>query len=217
MIRRAIFAMTKFVPLLFMAAWAVGIVAFIREPSILRFFVGFAVIYLVPPLSYRAIAPLFPIKTGTSRLGRDQPPSGWAVAHRFQILFSVFEDLERILRVIPGAYSFWLRLWGSKIGKRVYWTPHTRVGDRTHFVIGNDVFIGNASYLSPHIVKRKPDGFLLLIRPIVLEDGALVGTHSMLGPGTHAKAGQHLEPFTLAMNGKFRKFEIADEDKPESA
>ncbi|MBC7690607.1 MAG: hypothetical protein H7222_02470 [Methylotenera sp.] len=209
---------TKLAPVILLGSWLFALRHFILHPGVGSGTLLVSAVYLLPVASYRLIEPLFPIHTGASRLGRNRPLNGWAVAHRFQILFSVFESLERILRVVPGAYSAWLRLWGSRIGKRVYWTPHTLIGDRTHLNIGNDVFIGNASYLSPHIVKKTRDGFLLLLKPIVIEDQVFVGTHCVLGPGTLLKKGFELPAYHMTINGKFKKQEIVDvEEITESA
>ncbi len=104
--------------------------------------------------------------------------------------------------MIPGAFSCWLRLWGSKIGKRVYWTPRLELLDRHLLDIGDSVVFGYNSGLCGHIVvsrrqfekqsqlgisdtvaQSKDDRPVLLIGKVTIGDGAFIGAGSRLGPG----------------------------------
>lgn len=193
---------TKIVPCLFLVLWIESFYYFFKYHNLTFLLLLLLNLYIVPPLSYRFAAIFFPIKNGLSYLGDKYTVSGWAVAQRFQVLYHNLEFLERILKMIPEFYSAWLRLWGSTVGKGIYWTPHTRIADRTHLVIGDGVLIGNASYLSPHVVKKKDNRYLLFLRPIILKNNSLVGTHCTLGPGSILEEGQSLEAFEVMMGRK---------------
>ncbi|MBL9039498.1 MAG: hypothetical protein JNG84_13345 [Archangium sp.] len=193
---------TRLVPWALLGLWGWCLAKALSSGELVWWLALLAAIYVVPVAVYRLFALLVPLHDGASHLGPKEAPSGWAMAHRFQILFHVFESLERVLRLFPGVYSAWLRAWGSTIGKRVVWTPHTRIGDRTHLRIGDDVFIGNASYLSPHLARRKNGRYLVLVKPIVLEAGSTVGTHCILGPGAHLKPGEEMRAFSVLVNGR---------------
>jgi hypothetical protein len=196
---------SKVAPLLILLLWIEGFSKLFLYFGIMNIIRLSIILYIIPPLLYRLYALAIPLKNGVSYLKKDAPANGWIVAHRFQILYHIFESLERILRIIPGAYNAWLRLWGSKVGKNVYWTPHTRVGDRTHLNIGDNVFIGNSTYISPHIVRKKTEGFSLIMEEITIESNVFIGTHCTLGPGAHLKEGEELPAFTTLMGRKARQ------------
>lgn len=201
---------TKIIPLLLLFLWCFGIRLVILNPHPFNFLGLFGLIYIFPLLLYRLTALFIPVQKGIQYLHKNGPANGWVVAHRFQLIYYVFEFLESGLKLIPGAYSTWLRLWGSQIGKNVYWTPHTRVGDRTMLNIGSNVFIGNATYISPHVVKPKNDQMMLFIEPVQIDSYTFIGTHCVLGPGAKLKQGKSLPAFTTLMGSKARKFDFSD-------
>lgn len=104
----------------------------------------------------------------------------------------------------PSSFKSWLlRLFGAKIGKRVYWKPRVnihipwklKIGDYTwvgeevciinfapvtigsHCCLSQRSFIcsGNHDYSSPDMRYRHA--------PIILEDGVWVGAGAFVGPG----------------------------------
>lgn len=98
---------------------------------------------------------------------------------------------------------FIVYLWGSKVGKRIYWTPRLELLDRTLLEIGDDVVFGHNSGLCAHLVvspeqykqqkQLSTDHALTLNegeRPVLLVDkvkigkNVFVGAGSRLGPGT---------------------------------
>ena len=202
--------LSKLAPLLIGAFWVVGIYSVVVDPNWGSLLSLVFFIYLAPVLMYRLIAIFIPVQRGMQYLSDSKAASGWVIAHRFQLIYYNFEFVESALKLIPGVYSFWLRLWGSKIGKRVYWTPHTRVGDRTMLDFGDNVFIGNATYISPHVVKAKGESFVLLIEPVKLNSNTFVGTHCVLGPGATLEKGQVLPPFTALIGKKARKIDFSE-------
>ena len=118
----------------------------------------------------------------------------WWFTFCTQTLFLRFPFLEEVLRTVPALYSLWLRLWGSKIGKLVYWTPGTTVLDRSFLRFGDHVSLGLGSLLGTHL--HVGDEFL--IAPIELEDGVAIGAHAMIGPGVTVKAGEATKALFLA-------------------
>jgi hypothetical protein len=162
--------------------------------------------YLYPPLLWRAVSRIFPLRTGMRVFGQvrqkrdstlDSPanPSGasagginlttsWMVAYQIQLIYGILPFAEKLLLIVPGAYSAWLRLWGSRIGKQVYWTPGTEIVDRTHVEVGDRVIMGQHSYLSCHVVMKRKDRYFLYFAPVKVGTGAFVGAWSILAAGT---------------------------------
>lgn len=105
------------------------------------------------------------------------------------MIYAAIPAFEAFLRLVPGLYSAWLRLWGSKVGKRVYWTPLVEIIDRHMLRIGDDVIFGHRVVCSSHVVSRKENGeFVLLLRYIRIGSGSFIGALSRLGPGVKIPA-----------------------------
>ncbi len=143
---------------------------------------GIVFLYLMPPLIFRLHNALYPLKKGVVSLSEKRYSSWWG-GHQIQLLFIAFPALETLLRLIPGAYSAWLRLWGSRIGKRVYWTPSVQLVDRSLMEVGDDVTFGHEVDLCAHVVTRKKDNVRLLVSGITIGSGCLIGARTRLGPG----------------------------------
>jgi hypothetical protein len=193
------------IPALIILLWIYAEYIFFKSPNIYTAGFFFISIYLIPPLTYRLFAFFNPIKIGISYLGKGHPPNGWMMALRFQQPYNVLRFLERVLILFPGVYSFWLRLWGSKIGKNVFWTSDTIIMDRTNLIIEDNVVIGNRSYLSSHVGKIKNGEYMIFIKPIHLKKGCFIGTHCMLGPGTNVEEGQAIDAAHAMIYNKLRK------------
>jgi len=177
-------------------ALIIGLTAFaffrlIENPTLPRFLIIPGILYGIPLFTFRVINLFSPLKEGASYIG-ESGYSPWLGSHKIQMIYHSFPVLERVLILVPGLFSLWLRLWGSKIGKSVYWTPHTEVVDRTHLEIGDHVFIGNKVYLSPHVVTRKRGRFFLYFKRVRIGDGAFIGAGSRFGPGATVEAGAHV-------------------------
>ena len=163
---------------------------------------GIVVLYLFPPLAYRVQSLLF------------GPPSGrhsvsslaflrWWLSAQLQVIFNRLPMLEEILRITPGLYSAWLRLWGAKIGSLIYWSPGIAVLDRPFLHIGNRVVFGAGVRLNPHvIVPGKTGNAQLWLAPVTLGDDALIGGYSLITSGCtipaglSVPAGKYLRPFS---------------------
>lgn len=152
-----------------------------------------ACLYLLPPFLTRLVLLVHPLRrTRVPMYSADH--CVWWFTFCTQTLFLRFPFLEEALRTVPALYSLWLRLWGSKIGKLVYWTPGTTVMDRSFLRIGDHVGLGFGTILGTHLHS---DGELILA-PITLEDGVVVGAHAMIAPGVTLKAGETTKTLFLA-------------------
>jgi acetyltransferase-like isoleucine patch superfamily enzyme len=113
----------------------------------------------------------------------------WWIAHQLQLVYAALPFLEALLRLVPGLYSVWLRLWGSSIGKRVYWTPLVEILDRHMLSVGDDVVFGHQVCCTSHIIRKKTNGDLvLMVRPTRIEAGVLIGARARIGPGVKIPA-----------------------------
>ncbi|MCU0751493.1 MAG: hypothetical protein MUF86_17200 [Akkermansiaceae bacterium] len=154
-----------------------------------------AALYLLPVLPGRLLRES--LRRAPSRI---PPGSGdflkWWVVFQCQVVFLRFPALEEILRCIPGLYSLWLRLWGSRIGKLTYWAPHTIILDRGFLDIGDHVVFGAGVRLNPHVMDR--DGQVMLsLAPVTIGDGAMIGGYSLLTAGTVIAAGEATRAFLI--------------------
>jgi hypothetical protein len=162
------------------------------------------VLYLLPPLAYRLHQVAFPVREGVSRLlGPRYVP--WWGSHQLQVVFLAAPWLEGLLRVC-GLYSAWLRLWGARVGRRVYWTPRVEVGDRALLEIGDDVVFGHRVAMFAHViapVRRRPgtpsgpapgggEDLTLYVRRIRIGARVFVGAGTGMGPGVRIDEGAYV-------------------------
>ncbi len=189
-------------------------VYFIPTLSIeLRISAALLVLYLVPPIIARCLLILAPIKQHRIKPG-SKPYFVWWTLFNLQSVYSRLPFLEELLRLIPGIYSIWLRLWGSKIGRLTYWTSGTTILDRSFLQIGDDVIFGAGSRLNPHVLIRNDSGELeLLLAPVIVGNQAIIGGYSLLTSGTQVadnevtRAFTISPPFTRWENGKRTKLD----------
>ena len=157
-----------------------------------------ALLYLVPPLAARLVRALAPINEGRIPVGARAFFSWWALSN-LQMLFCRLPFLEEILRLVPGCYSLWLRLWGARVGRLTYWAAGLRILDRSFVRIGDGVLFGAAVRINPHVLRRNELGAMeLLLATVVIEDNAIVGGYSLLSAGTEIAAGECTRAFTIS-------------------
>ncbi|MEM9905567.1 MAG: acyl transferase [Cyanobacteria bacterium P01_D01_bin.44] len=159
--------------------------------GMLRFGICLFVIYGLPVVVYRFHTWFYPISEGISYLQGEQYSPWWG-SHQIQAIYIAFPTLETVLRLIPGMFSAWLRLWGAEIGQHVYWTPALEIADRGLLSIGDGVVIGHRVGLYAHVIKPKRQDLMLYVKPIQIGAGAFVGAGSHLGPGVVVEAGGYL-------------------------
>ncbi len=140
-------------------------------------------IYLFPPMLLRILYRWAPLKHGVLGIeGRVFCP--WLASHHIQAFYDALPYLEALLRVIPGFYSMWLRMWGSRVGYGVEWAVRMDVLDRDLMDIGNRVVFSREVELSAHVrQKTEGGGSRVLVRPVRIGSYAFLGAGARLGPG----------------------------------
>jgi len=173
-----------------------------------------AVLYLVPPLVCRGIAMVVPIRRERIEIGSREFFSWW-FSLNVQILFSRFAFLEEILRIVPGCYSLWLRLWGSRIGRLTYWAAGLRILDRQYLEIGNNVTFGADVRINPHVMLPDENGrMILMLAPVKIGDRVNVGGYSLLVAGTEIAEDQCTRAFLILP--PFSRLEKGRRHKPDA-
>jgi len=171
---------------------------------------GVASIYLLPPLGVGLLRPNAWL-TGQRYCAASSGFLRWWYTTQWQVLFNRFPVLEEAIRLVPGLYSTWLRLWGAKVGGLVYWSPGVRVFDRPFLRIGDHVVIGADTKICPHIIVRGESGTELILAPISIGAGALVGGSTLLPAGVsiadceQTPGGRPMAPFADFRDGRHRR------------
>jgi len=154
-----------------------------------------AALFAVPPIVVRAILVFRPLPGGRVELASGAFLRWWATA-QWQVVFARWPWLEESLRLVPGLYSAWLRLWGARIGPLVYWSPGVVVLDRPLIRVGARVAFGAGVRVAPHVIAPGEDGRgMLFVAPISVGSDALVGAYSTLLPGCEVQDGEVTQPF----------------------
>jgi hypothetical protein len=163
-----------------------------------RLAAGLVLLYLVPPLVGRILGCLAPVREGRLAVGGRAFFAWWALFN-LQVIFCRFPALEEALRLVPGLYSLWLRLWGARIGRLIYWGAGLRILDRSLVRIGDGVMFGAAVRLNPHVLVRNKTGELeLVLATVIIGDEALIGGYSLLTAGTEIAAGECTKAFLIS-------------------
>ena len=163
---------------------------------------------LVPPLAVRLTLLLRPLPGGDIPLGSPDFLRWWFTS-QWQVIFNRLPWVEEVVRLVPGLYSTWLRLWGARVGPFVYWTPGLRVLDRSFLHVGGRVVFGVGVRINPHIIMPNDRGELVLrVAPVRIGEDALVGGYSTLfagawvGPGEATPGKREHRPFTGWAGGR---------------
>ena len=160
-------------------------------------------LYLVPPLLARLVMAVFGKPVGLFPVQSRSFLVWWSLAS-LQSIFLRLPFLEELLRMVPTLYSNWLRLWGSRIGKNVYWAPGTVVVDRSYLDIGHQVVMGLSCSFNPHYISHEQ----LTLAPVTVGDNSQVGGQSVLmsgcevGPNEYSLATLRMRPFSRFVEGK---------------
>jgi acetyltransferase-like isoleucine patch superfamily enzyme len=154
------------------------------------------VIYLLAPMSLRIVLRWAPIKPGVVAIS-DRTFCAWLASHHIQAFYDALPYLESLLRVIPGFYSMWLRMWGSRIGYGVEWPVRMDVLDRDMVDIGNRVVFAREVELSAHVRQKLDGGLRVLVRPLRVGSYAFIGAGTRMGPGAVAPANANVPAMTV--------------------
>ncbi len=164
----------------------------------MRVMLALGILYLIPPLLGRLILIIFPINSTHIASDSRDFVVWWALAN-LQTLFVRFSVFEELLRLVPGLYSAWLRLWGAKLGRLIYWAPGTVILDRSFLRIGNDVIFGAGVRLNAHVIAGDSQSQSeLLLADISIGDNCIIGGYSLLTAGTVISANEKTRAFFIA-------------------
>ncbi|MBY0554702.1 acyl transferase [bacterium] len=156
-------------------------------------------IYILPVLIWRIFSFFYPLSEKNAYIGKQEKEThSWFISYKLQSLFISFPFFERILILIPGAFSTWLRLWGSQIGHKITWTPRVDIVDRASLEIKDYAIFGDKVYLSAHIIIRKNNRLMLLHKKIKVGEKCLIGYASELGPGANVPDNEMLPALSRA-------------------
>ncbi len=177
---------------LFPALWLLAVLAssarLVRQSDLASFGILFFAIYGAPLVCHRTHALFFPLRDGAYDLSEPRYSPWWA-SHMFQYPFIALPFLESALHFIPGGFSWWLRLWGSKIGSNVHWTPRVEIVDRGSIEVGNSCVFGHLSGVSSHMIVFQEGRPILVLKRVRFGDGCLLGAASHYGPGAEIAPG----------------------------
>jgi hypothetical protein len=168
---------------------------FAYRPSLIQPLLFLFILYIVPPISLRLHQAIFPIPDKPTDLAKRQYSAWWG-AHQIQVIYTAVPQLEALLRIIPGAYSLWLRLCGSRIGRKVYWTPNIEITDRSMLIIGDGVVFGHKCKLLGHAIKPTAKRMILYTKKITIGKDVFVGAGSRIGLGANIADGVYLPVLT---------------------
>jgi acetyltransferase-like isoleucine patch superfamily enzyme len=172
-----------------------AIIYLAHSPSIFSVLAVLLSIYGLPVLIYRWHQWLYPVREGISYLqGKEYSP--WWGSHQIQAVYIAIPALEALLRLIPGAFSVWLRLWGAKVGRNVYWTPGLEIADRGLIEIGDRVVVGHRVGIYSHVIKPRKQDLMLYVKKVKIGNDVFIGAGSHLGPGVIISDGTFLPAAT---------------------
>jgi hypothetical protein len=188
----------------------IAFVSFLVHPTGLRFFEFLCVVYLFPLCMFRLMRIFFPIEEGVSHLdGKRFSP--WWGAHQMQGIYNAFPQIEIPLRLIPGVFSWWLRLWGSNVGKSVYWTPRVEITDRNLLQIGDRVVFGHKVECYSHVIKPHNGHIILYVKKVLIGNDVFIGAGTRIGPGVKIPSGSTIPLLSvLSVNQTFGSEKLSE-------
>ena len=172
----------SFFPTFILLLTGAAIIYLVYSPNIFSILAVLLSIYGLPVLVYRLHEWVYPVREGISYLlGKEYSP--WWGSHQIQVIYIAIPVLEALLRLIPGVFSCWLRLWGAKVGRDVYWTTRLEIADRSLLEIGDRVVVGHGVGIYCHIIKPRKQNLMLYVKKVKIGSNVFVGAGSNLAPG----------------------------------
>ena len=185
----------SFFPTFILLLIGAAIIYLAYSPNIFSILAVLLSIYGLPVLVYRLHEWVYPVREGISYLqGKEYSP--WWGSHQIQVIYIAIPVLEAVLRLIPGLFSCWLRLWGAKVGRDVYWTTRLEIADRSLLEIGDRVVIGHGVGIYSHIIKPRKQNLMLYVKKVKIGSNVFVGAGSNLAPGVVVADGSYLPAAT---------------------
>jgi hypothetical protein len=191
---RAAMMLIGFVPLVHTALTVTPVLLVIMGRPRMLLALAPVALYLLPPAIVRLVTWRRPLPTGLIDLASPEFLRWWFTA-QCQIVFARLPWLDELLRLVPTLYSAWLRLWGSRVGAFVYWSPGLVILDRSLVNIGSRVVFGAGVRLNPHAIAPIGGRRALILGPVTIGDDALIGGYSTLLPGCIVSPGEVTAPF----------------------
>ena len=188
---RALMVASGLIPFLHLAASVALMTAPLTLGATYRVFLqGVAALYLAGPIVVRATTLLAPLPRGRFDINSRAFLLWWFTA-QWQVVFNRLPWLEELLRMVPGLYSAWLRCWGARVGKLVYWAPGVVVLDRPLLDVGSRVVFGVGARLNGHVLAPGDHGNMVLhVGRIVIGADALVGGYCFIPAGARVAPGE---------------------------
>lgn len=166
-------------------------------------------IYLLPPLAGRAAMWSFGYPQGESLTQDTRAYKVWWFLTQLQVPFNRFPVLEELLRLAPGLYALWLNAWGGQASAVVYWGAGAIVVDRQSVRVARGAVIGMRAVISGHLaIKDSSGAFRVVLGPVEIGEGALIGAYAGIGPGCTIAPGEavpaatFLRPYTQFSGGR---------------
>ncbi|MEH1791495.1 acyl transferase [Nostoc sp.] len=185
----------SFFPTFILLLTGAAIIYLAYSPNIFSILAVLLSIYGLPVLVYRLHEWVYPVREGISYLlGKEYSP--WWGSHQIQVIYIAIPVLEAVLRLIPGVFSCWLRLWGAKVGRDVYWTTRLEIADRSLLEIGDRVVVGHGVGIYCHIIKPRKQNLMLYVKKVKIGCDVFVGAGSNLAPGVVVADGSYLPAAT---------------------
>lgn len=141
-----------------------------------------AYVYLLPVALYRIMHLIFRKKFGKFKIESNEHLLWW-YGMQLQALYARFSFFEEFLRIFPMLYSAWLRLWGAKLGKFIFWSPKVFIADRGDIEIDDLCVIGWGVKITAHLISKSHHRDIFLYSKIKIGKNVIVGAESNLGPG----------------------------------
>lgn len=178
----------SYFPLLMTVLTFMALGVFGRWPTVWSLLLILFVLYVLPTIVHRIMLRWAPLKFGVSVID-DRQFSPWLASHHIQAFYDALPQLESLLRVIPGFYSMWLRMWGAQIGYGVEWPVRMDILDRSLLEIGNRVVFAREVEIASHCRKKTEGGASrVLVRPVRLGGYCFIGAQVQIGPGANVPA-----------------------------
>lgn len=140
-------------------------------------------LYLAPALLGGLVTRLWPTPEGTFAL-TDPGYRHWWLMLQLQLVFNRLPFLEETLRLVPGLYPAWIRLWGGQLSAQSFVGPGVMIGDRHLIRVGPRAVLGARAGFAGHIAFRDRTGrWRVTVAPCTVGADAIVGGDAGMGPG----------------------------------
>ncbi len=140
-------------------------------------------LYLAPAALGGLLTRLRPTPTGTFGL-TDPGYRHWWLMLQLQLPFNRLTVLEEALRLVPGLYPAWIRLWGGHLSAQSFVGPGVMIGDRHLIRVGPRAVLGARAGFAGHIAFRDKAGrWRVTVAPCEVGADAIVGGDAGMGPG----------------------------------